>query len=273
MDRLEMCGDDILLKLDKVNVKYLMELTCFQVSSPGLREKQAVWGQPSASRLLHLPLCLLALRKSRDFSEPSCRALSTGQAQKREPGNSNTTALAWWPSLNSPQFDKVLSVPFSCWGSLKLYTQFSCSTYRSYLFPPYPSVNNLADLLLSSQHHSEEMTEMVMFLLHKWPSIHIPEVYHIKVDITIACLTNFQYFQWKSRQRRAEFSSLNICVKSLSCFQEKANTKHFKNHSKSSTPHVLIYIYIFFLQGIIIYIRHLECYLKILLKSISLLLV
>lgn len=42
MYSLEMCGDDILLKLDKVNVKYLMELTCFQVSSPGLREKQAV---------------------------------------------------------------------------------------------------------------------------------------------------------------------------------------------------------------------------------------
>lgn len=114
----------------------------------------------------------------------------------------------WWPSLNSPQFCKVLSVPFSCWGSLKLYTEFFCSTYTSYLFPPYPSVNNLAELLLSLQHHSEEMTEAVVFWLHKWPSIHIPEVYHIKVDITRACLTNFQYFQWKSRRRRAEFSSL-----------------------------------------------------------------
>lgn len=55
----------------------------------------------------------------------------------------------------------------------------------------------------------------------KWPSIHIPEVYHIKVDITIACLTNFQYFQWKSRQRRAEFSSLNTLVNLYPAFKKK----------------------------------------------------
>lgn len=33
MECLEMCRGDLLLKIDKVNVKYLMELTRLQVSS------------------------------------------------------------------------------------------------------------------------------------------------------------------------------------------------------------------------------------------------
>lgn len=42
MDCVEMCRDDLLLKMDKVNAKYLMELTRLQVSSSGHTEKQAV---------------------------------------------------------------------------------------------------------------------------------------------------------------------------------------------------------------------------------------